>query len=215
MYIIVGLGNPGEEYEMTHHNTGRMIVENLAKNQEFPEWAEDKKLNAFRAEGKIGGQSGGKAILLLPNTFMNNSGDCVAKIISSKAKAKNLIVVHDDLDLPLGKFKISFGRGSAGHRGVESIIKKIKTNEFIRIRVGICPKKPARNASRPPAAMQQLRAGSEAGGKPGSAKEIIKLLMAKFFPEELPVFKKTAKKIISAIEMICGEGLEKSMSSYN
>lgn len=188
MYYIVGLGNPGEEYESTRHNTGRMAVEAFSKQQKFPEWVLDKKINALKTERKVGKE---KAELLLPETFMNNSGDAVKKVITSKKKVRNLIVVHDDLDLPLGKFKISFAKSSAGHKGVESVIKKIKSNEFIRVRVGISPKK-----------------------KP-DAKELAKFLLSKFGPKELSIFKKTVKKITFALEMIVSEGLEKAMSRYN
>ncbi len=188
MYTIVGLGNPGEEYELTRHNTGRMIVSDFAKNQKFSDWVFDKKVNALRTEGKIGKE---KVLLLLPETMMNNSGNAVRKIITSKQKAKNLIIVHDDLDLSLGKFKISFARGSAGHRGVESVIKKIKTNELIRIRVGISPKK-----------------------KP-EPKELIKFLLGKFSPKDLIVFKKVSKKISEALETIISNGLQAAMNQFN
>ncbi len=189
MYIIVGLGNPGEEYKGTRHNTGRMIVEDFAKAKKFPDWELDNKSNALKSESKIKKE---KVMLLLPETFMNNSGNAVMKVITSKKKAgKNLIVIHDDLDLPLGKFKISFARSSAGHKGVESVIKKIKTEKFVRIRAGTCPKK-----------------------KP-EGKDLIKFLMGKFTPKELSIFKKTSKKIISALEMIISEGLEKAMSKCN
>ncbi len=164
---IVGLGNPGEEYKGTRHNTGRMVVEDFAKKHEFPDWVFDKKINALKSEGKVKKE---KVLLLLPETFMNNSGNAVMKVITSKKKAANLIVVHDDLDLPLGKFKISFARGSGGHKGVESVIKKIKTEKFIRIRAGTCPKK-----------------------KP-DGKELLKFLLGKFTPKELSIFKKTSKK---------------------
>ncbi len=188
MYIIVGLGNPGEEYESTHHNTGRMIISDFAKQHDFPEWVFDKKSNALKSEGKIGKE---KVMLLLLETFMNNSGNAVAKFITSKKKAERLIVVHDDLDLPLGRFKISFAKHSAGHKGVESVIRKVKTNEFIRVRVGISPKK-----------------------KP-DGKDLLKLLLGKFSPKELPIFKKTIKKIIPALEAIVSEGSEKAMSEFN
>ncbi len=188
MYIIVGLGNPGEEYKNTHHNTGRMVIEEFAKEQEFPEWVFDKRINALKSEGKIKKK---KVMFLLPETFMNNSGNAAMKVITSKKKAANLIVIHDDLDLPLGKFKISFARSSAGHKGVESVIKKIKTNEFIRLRVGISPK-------------EKLE-----------PKELVKFLLGKFTPKELPIFKKTVKKITSALEMIVSEGLQKAMNQYN
>jgi len=200
MYIIVGLGNPGEEYKGTRHNTGRMVVEDFAKAKNFSDWELDKKSNALKSEGKVKKE---KVLLLLPETFMNNSGNAVMKVVTSKKKATNLIVVHDDLDLPLGRFKISFARSSAGHKGVESVIKKIKTNEFVRLRVGISPKKPARNASH-----------SEAGKKP-EPKELVRFLLGKFTPKELPIFKKTVKKITPALEMIIFEGLEKAMSGYN
>jgi PTH1 family peptidyl-tRNA hydrolase len=188
MYIIVGLGNPGEEYKGTRHNTGRMVVEDFAAKQKFPDWVYDKKSNALKIQGKIKKE---KVLLLLPETFMNNSGNAVAKFITSKKKAENLIVIHDDLDLALGKFKISFARGSAGHKGVESVIKKIKTEKFIRIRVGTSPKK-----------------------KP-AGKDLIKFLMGKFTPKEFSIFRKTSKKITSAIEAIITEGLQKTMSGYN
>ncbi|MFH0803708.1 MAG: aminoacyl-tRNA hydrolase, partial [Candidatus Tagabacteria bacterium] len=171
MYTIVGLGNPGEEYELTRHNTGRMVVEDFAKANKFSEWAFDKKINALKSEACLPARQGKikkeKILLLLPETFMNNSGNAVFKIITSKKKTEQLVVIHDDLDLPLGKFKISFAKSSAGHRGVESVIKKIKTDKFIRIRVGTCPRK-----------------------KP-DGKELIKFLMGKFTPKELSVFKKT------------------------
>ncbi len=188
MYIIVGLGNPGEEYETTRHNTGRMAVEDFAKSKKFDEWVFDKKSNALKSEGKIKKE---KVLLLLPETMMNNSGNAVQKFVKSKKQAENLVVIHDDLDLPLGKFKISFAKSSAGHRGVESVIRKIKTEQFIRIRVGTSPK-----------------------NKP-SGKELIKFLLGKFTPKELSVFKKTSKKITSAIEVIVSEGLPKAMNTYN
>lgn len=188
MYIIVGLGNPGEEYETTRHNTGRMIVEDLAKKNKFSEWVFDKKSNALKTEGNIGKE---KIILLLPETMMNNSGNAIVKFIVSKKRAEKLIIVHDDLDLPLGKFKISFARGSAGHKGVESVIKKIKTDAFIRIRVGIRPNK-----------------------KPGN-KALVNLLLDKFSPKEMVVFKKISKQILLAIEMIVDNSLQKAMSEFN
>lgn len=191
MYIIAGLGNPGKEYEMTRHNTGRMILGDFAKSKKFPAWDFDKKSNALKSESKIKKE---KVLLLLPETFMNNSGNAVVKFVNSKTVARQtekLIVIHDDLDLPLGKFKISFAKSSAGHKGVESVIRKIKTDRFIRIRVGTSPNK-----------------------KP-QGKDLIKFLMGKFTPKELSIFKKISKKITSAIEMIIAEGLQKAMSGFN
>src|SRR3990167_5086571 len=140
-YVIVGLGNPGSEYIDTRHNTGRIFLEAFAKANDFSKWQLDKKTKALISEGKIGKD---KVLLVEPETFMNKSGEVFKKLqaTSYKLKAKNkeisnLIVLHDDLDIPFGKFKISFNKSSGGHKGVESIIKAVKTQAFTRIRVGI------------------------------------------------------------------------------
>ena len=140
MFYLVGLGNPGNKYSLTRHNVGRIILDGYFKRLKVKEWIYDKKINALKSEMQIEKK---KVMLLLPETFMNNSGKALSKIIASKNKARNLIVIHDDLDLPLGKFKIVFNRGSAGHKGVESVIRAVKTKEFARIRVGISPKIPS------------------------------------------------------------------------
>ena len=116
MHLIVGLGNPGKKYEKTRHNAGFMVLDELEK-KELPE-----------------------VRLLKPDAFMNDSGSAVYRAIKNyKLKAVNLIVVHDDIDIPLGKIKVSKGSGSAGHKGVESIIQALGTKDFTRIRIGILP----------------------------------------------------------------------------
>src|SRR3989344_336042 len=118
-WVIVGLGNPGEEYASTRHNTGRMAVEFFARDGGFQEFHEDKKVKAHIAGGMIGKTA---VALVLPDTFMNKSGSALAKYVKSVKAAERLIVVYDDLDLPLGTMKLSFDRGSGGHRGLESVI---------------------------------------------------------------------------------------------
>ncbi|KKS16044.1 MAG: Peptidyl-tRNA hydrolase [Parcubacteria group bacterium GW2011_GWB1_41_6] len=118
MRIIAGLGNPGKEYEETRHNAGRLVLEEFRQKNKLADWSFDKKLNALISPGII---KKNKVLLVWPETFMNKSGLALKKIIVSKKKAADLIIVHDDLDLPLGKFKISFGKNSGGHKGVESI----------------------------------------------------------------------------------------------
>ncbi len=193
MHYIVGLGNPGEEYKISRHNTGRIAVENFAKSAgwqiEF-----NKKLNASVSEGKIKKE---KAMLILPETFMNKSGNSVKSLIKSKKAAENLIVIHDDLDIPLGKIKISFGKNSGGHRGVESIMRAIKTKDFIRIRVGISPATPKGKIKKP------------------EGKKVIDHILENFKPKELEIIKKNSKKIIPALETIIAEGFGKAMSVYN
>ena len=166
--IIVGLGNPGTEYEKTRHNTGRIVLEMFRKKNDLPEWQENKKLKGLVSQK-------GKINLLLPETFMNKSGEAVAKIIKNKKTVKDLVVIHDDLDLPLGRFKISFNRGAGGHRGVLSIIKALKTEAFTRIRIGIAPKK-----------------------KPSGKKAVIDFILGEFKPAELAALKKITQKIVIA-----------------
>src|SRR3989338_1466699 len=158
MYLIIGLGNPGEQYEKTRHNVGFLVVDVLAKQWQCDEWSFDKKSSSLLADCVKPGftQPGVTQPVLLakPQTFMNNSGKAVKSLIAKLglakaglakaglAKAKpSLVVVHDDIDLPLGTVKVSSNRGSAGHKGVESIIQTLGSKNFVRIRVGIQPEK--------------------------------------------------------------------------
>lgn len=162
MYTIVGLGNPGEEYAETRHNTGRLAVKELSKHE----------------------IEGVKLVHL--ETFMNKSGAGVAKVIKSKKAAQKLVVIYDDLDLPLGSMKISYNRGSGGHKGIESIIKAVKTPEFIRIRIGI-----------------------------GKKTDVDKHILGKFTPKEKEVLQKIFKKVVAAVECLSAEGLAPAMTEFN
>lgn len=132
--MIVGLGNPGKEYEKTRHNAGRAAVQLLAKQGDFDDFVFNKKANALVAEGKIGKA---KVTLVLPETMMNNSGKAIMQFVKSVKAAKDLLVLQDELDLPLGVLKMVYARGSGGHKGVESVMRAIKTDQFSRIRIGI------------------------------------------------------------------------------
>ena len=135
--VIVGLGNPGKEYEKTRHNAGRNAVELVAKNGGFDDFIFNKTANALVNKGSIGGEN---VTLVLPETMMNASGKAVSAFVKSPKAAKSLLVIHDDLDLPVGTIKMVFGRGSGGHKGVESVMRAIKTKDFARLRIGISPK---------------------------------------------------------------------------
>lgn len=135
MKLIIGLGNPGEKYEKNRHNAGFVILGELKKAWDFPGFEFSKKFNADISEGNINEE---KIILAKPQTFMNNSGEAVQKITSFyKLTPEDIIVIHDDLDINFGEFKISNDSGAAGHNGVQDIIDKIGTQNFKRIRVGI------------------------------------------------------------------------------
>lgn len=136
MYYIVALGNPGEEYEDTRHNVGWQTLSYCLKEWKFPELIESNPLSGFVTEGDI---EGGEVTVLFPTTFMNNSGSAVVKLLP-REEAEQLIVVHDDIDLPFGEIKVGKGRGAGGNNGVQSIIDKLGTNDFIRVRIGIAQK---------------------------------------------------------------------------
>ena len=130
-WVIVGLGNPGEEYTATRHNAGRMAVEYFAKSLKSGEFREDTKAKAHVAGVMVGPATAGRgksaAALVLPDTFMNKSGSALLKFVKSVKAAERLVVVYDDLDLPLGKVKLSYDRGSGGHKGLESVMRALKT----------------------------------------------------------------------------------------
>lgn len=175
MKLVVGLGNPGKEYENTRHNTGRIMLGFVEKK------LEDKKIK-----------------FLMPDTFMNNSGKVVAPLIKTKKDLENLVVVYDDIDLPLGKMKISFNRSSGGHNGVGSIIKCVKSEEFLRIRIGISPATPKGVVK-----------------KPKGEKAVLNFLLGEFKKSELDQLKKLSLKVAEAVETIFSEGKDKAMSLYN
>ncbi len=177
MKIVVGLGNPGSEYENTRHSAGRILVPLI-----------EKKLAGSKQKIKF----------LLPDTFMNHSGKAVAPFVKAKKDLKDLVVVYDDIDLPLGKMKISFNRSAGGHNGLGSIIKALKSQEFVRVRVGLSPATPS----------GKIR-------KPVGEKAVLAFLLGDFKKSELETIKKLAKPAAEAIEMIFAEGKDKAMSLYN
>jgi len=191
-YIIVGLGNPGEEYVETRHNMGRMVLDAFINKNAWSEWKMDKKTNSLISDGKMGKS---KVLLLKPETFMNKSGEAVKPLVKTKKAAETLVVIHDDLDLPLGKIKISFNKSSGGHKGVESIMRAIKTEGFIRLRLGI--------------------SGETASGKikkPQGEEKVIDAILGDFKKTESDELKKVIKKSVIALELIVKEGREKATS---
>lgn len=202
MYIVVGLGNPGEEYKTTRHNAGRIAVEYFAKKNIFPEFEISKKHSSFISQSEIEEKIDGKKVsekvtLVLPETFMNKSGKALEAFFITPKKAEKLIVVQDDLDMPLGKIKLLFNRGSGGHKGIESIKRAIKTEAFIRIKIGICPTTPSGKPKKP------------AGDK------LLDFIVGNFKKEELDVLKKVSKEIADALTMTILEGKEKAMGEFN
>ena len=146
MFFIVGLGNPGAEYEWSRHNLGFMLIDKLATDWRIE--VRRRECNALVGRGALGDA---EVQLVKPQTFMNLSGEAVSCLLAkqqSVSSARDLIVISDDLALPFGRIRIR-ARGSAGgHNGLKSIIAVIGTDEFIRLRIGIQPEHPVTNAKR-------------------------------------------------------------------
>ena len=141
MRLIIGLGNPGTQYESTRHNAGFLALNYLQKKLDqgsaASPWSESKKFNAEISEGKIGNK---KIIFLKPQTFMNESGKAVrSAVMFYKIKTIDCIIVYDDIDLPFGNIRLRMGGSSGGHKGVESIISELGTENIPRLRIGIRP----------------------------------------------------------------------------
>ncbi len=195
-FVIVGLGNPEGEYLKTRHNAGRMAVEAFAKAHNFPEFTLRKAANALVSEANVGGE---KVVLILPAVSMNLSGKAVTSFVKSVKAAKSLLVVRDELDLPLGVLKMTtYGRGSGGHKGVESIMRAIKTKEFAQLKVGI--------------------SGATAKGKvkkPAGEDKVVSFVIGKFKPSEETALTKVFAQSTAAIEYFVTHGIEKAMLEAN
>lgn len=135
MKVIIGLGNPGKEYAMTRHNAGFLCIDFLKESFGFESFAYDKKMSA---DISVGIYNNEKILLVKPTTFMNNSGVTASTLIQFyKLSPADIIVIHDDLDIDRGTYKITLSSRPAGHNGVTDIIEKLGTQDFFRIRLGI------------------------------------------------------------------------------
>lgn len=199
MKLIVGLGNPGEKFLYTRHNIGFMVVDKFVKEklsflQTLKAWKNDKKLAADVC--KIG-----DVLIIKPQTYMNLSGLSVSRVSSFyKINPEDIWVVHDDIDLPLGKIRIRKGGASAGHHGIESIIKELGTSDFVRIRLGVGKGK----LDKPHTADHNLH-----------QREIEKFVISPFTEHEAGELKKIIKHAVHALEISISEGLEKAMNRFN
>lgn len=193
-YIIAGLGNPGEEYKQTRHNTGRIILD-IVRKEFGDDFVFNKKLNAETSQAKISNE---KVTLIAPLTFMNLSGKAIAPLVKNIKAAQKLIVIYDDFSLPLGKIRISYNRSSGGHNGLESIIKAVKTEAFVRVRIGTAPENSKGNA--------KLINGEE---------KVEKFILGKFKDDEMKELKKVGKTVSEAVLVLIKEGREKAMSVFN
>ena len=193
MKLIVGLGNPGRIYAGNRHNIGFMCLNYFARTQDI---RFDKKQGLARiGTGKV---ASSKVVLARPQTYMNSSGQSVSRLIQRfNVNLDDLLVICDDLDLPLGKIRIRHGGGSGGHKGVESIITELESEDFSRLRVGI---------GRPSVAESSTEI-SEA--------DTITYVLSNFTPEEKEIITQVIPKVSEAILCLLAEGLTAAMNKYN
>lgn len=198
MKLIVGLGNPGSTYRDTRHNVGFMVIEKLSKelSWEAVVWKEEEKLKARMT--KIG-----DVVLVKPITFMNSSGAAISAFMQHyHLQPPDVWVIHDDVDLPLGKIRIREKGGSAGHRGVESVIAELKTDQFVRFRLGIGRGK-------------LFRTGDE--DKPQKQRHMldISFVLSRFTRGEAGTLKHLIKNGTEAVRIALTEGIDKAMMRFN
>lgn len=185
-YLIVGLGNPGREYERTRHNAGFMVVERLAALWKV-EWSLEKKFSARVAKAE---RDGKRVWLCQPQTYMNLSGESVGAMLGfRKIPATRLLVVVDDADLPFGGIRLRSG-GSSGHHGLESVEQHIGTREYARQRIGI-------------------------GRQAQPVRQIAGHVLAQFNPTERDLLEKILQKACEQVECWFGFGVAKAMNQFN
>ena len=186
MYIIAGLGNPGKNYAGTRHNIGFDTLDVIASKNNIK--FNKTKFRADFGEGIIGGE---KVILVKPQTFMNLSGESIRPLRDFyKVPDENIIIIYDDISLPLGKLRLR-GKGSAGgHNGMKSIIYQLNTDIFPRIKIGV-------------------------GAPPHEDFDLADYVLGKFGKDEIEILTKTVDKVNDAVESIIRNGVEKTMSKFN
>ncbi len=192
---IIGLGNPGSEYERSPHNVGREAVEYFATKKCDASFAMQSKAQSLVAKCTLKTHA---VTCILPETFMNKSGVAGAYFAKSAKDIERTVVIHDDLDLPLGTIKIGFNRGSGGHKGVESLKRAWKTEAFVRVRVGVSPESKKGDAK-----------------KVKGEEKVINYILKPFKDDAYADMKKVYKKIAEALEVMILESREKSMTLYN
>ena len=188
MYLAVGLGNPGKEYESTRHNSGFRVIDRISKDLQIP--VLKGQCNALIGQGTIGGH---KVILAKPQTFMNLSGGSVLELLNwYKIERSHLILIYDDLDLDVGQLRIRPKGNSGGHKGVESVISRVGSVEFARVRIGI--------------------------GKPDQIIEGEKgsdYVLSRIPKNEQEAIDKAILLAAEAVSLIITESLEAAMNKYN
>lgn len=193
MYNLIGLGNPGEKYENTRHNAGAIVLSGIRESERLPEPVKSAKFGGTLSEGVIAGV---EVRLLFPDTFMNQSGHAAKKFIADSDPA-HLIVIYDDIDIPLGTIRISYNKNSGGHKGLESVIEALGSKAFIRLRVGIAPLNAEGEAVRP------------------DGEKLDKYVLGRLTGRESEALKSVVPQASLALHSILTEGHDAAMSKFN
>ena len=187
MYLIVGLGNPGEQYEKTRHNAGFMALDAFAKKMNAPDFKEQKKCSALVTRHE-------DYLLAKPLTFMNRSGEAVQALANYyKISTSNIWILYDDIDLPLGAVRIRPSGGAGTHNGMKSVIAHVHTEDFPRIRIGI----------------ESRTAHGE------HIEDIADFVLKKLRPEEKKIIEKSLTRVAEVLAYALAEGVESAMNRYN
>ncbi|MBF8266532.1 MAG: Pth [Dehalococcoidia bacterium] len=185
MKLIVGLGNPGSAYASSRHNVGFRCIEGISRHAGIP--LSERRRTTILGQGKLEGE---EVVLAKPRTFMNNSGEAVSYLLSRfPTPLGDLLIIYDDMDLPLGKVRIRPSGSAGGHRGMESIVSALGSVDFPRIRVGI--------------------------GRPPPGVEEIKHVLGPFTAEENPLIQEALVTVRDAVIDILANGLDWAMNRYN
>ncbi|MBU1000163.1 aminoacyl-tRNA hydrolase [Patescibacteria group bacterium] len=191
MKLIVGLGNPGKKYNKTRHNLGFEVLDKLAKKFNLIDWSKEEKFKSELIKTP-------ELLLVKPQTYVNNSGLAVRRLADYyKSSPTDIVLIHDELDLPLGKIKVRLGGAAAGHRGVESVIAALGTDQFIRIRLGI----------------GNLQ--TQSSEHKGQTLNIDKFVLEFFIPKERSIVKRMIKQAIKALELVLEKGLTDAQNQFN
>jgi PTH1 family peptidyl-tRNA hydrolase len=183
--LLVGLGNPGKKYEKTRHNVGFMVVDEFLKKLRVKDYREECLSHLFRV--KVFDR---EVLVAKPQTYMNNSGLAVLNILEEyEINPEEMMVIYDDLDLPLGRIRLRLEGSSGGHHGVESIIKEIKTESFVRLRIGI--------------------------GRPKDKNKVVEYVLSPFSPEEEPLLYAVLSRACECILRCLETSPQDSMSFCN
>lgn len=183
--MIAGLGNPGAEYAQTKHNVGFMLLDTLAKHLEAPEWK--TKRDALVTETRIGAE---KALLVKPLTYMNDSGRAIGPLLTwYKLRPEDLIVAHDDMDIPVGMIRIRKKGSAGGHNGMKSVLYHMQDENFPRVRIGI--------------------------GRPPVGWTVIKHVLTPFSPDDRILIDEVIDRLVPAVECIVRDGVDLAMNRFN